>query len=419
MKVLWIVNVVLPQIAKVFGESSNGSGGWLSGAYEGLNTIGNIELSICFPGNRKNITSAMQDNCCFFSFSSTSDLKRKKANLSYELTEILSAVEPDIVHIWGTEFYHSYIMQCLCNEKGIPTVLSIQGLISILSLHYTSGLPWKVIHAFTLRDILKFENIAIAQKRMRKRSAAEIETLLITKNVIGRTDWDRACTLLANRQIKYHHCNEILRSTFYDGSVWSMKQCRPYSVFVSQGFYPIKGLHQMLNAMRIILHFFPNAILYIGGADCTKSILRMSSYGRYVHQLIKNGNMTSSVVFTGPMTADDMKRHYLSTNVFVCPSVIENSPNSLGEAMILGVPCVCSDVGGIRSMALDKNEVLIYPFDEPYMLAFYIMQIFDNVKLAETLSKNARIRATTTHDRAKNTKDLVNIYQSVFHRRTD
>ena len=54
--------------------------------------------------------------------------------------------------------------------------------------------------------------------------------------------------------------------------------------------------------------------------------------------------------FEGFLSAEKMKRLLLESNVFVCPSSIENSPNSLGEAMLLGVPCVASDVGGIADM---------------------------------------------------------------------
>jgi glycosyltransferase involved in cell wall biosynthesis len=41
-----------------------------------------------------------------------------------------------------------------------------------------------------------------------------------------------------------------------------------------------------------------------------------------------------------------MKSEYLNCKVFVSPSPIENSPNSVWDAEILGVPTVASYVGG-------------------------------------------------------------------------
>ena len=57
--------------------------------------------------------------------------------------------------------------------------------------------------------------------------------------------------------------------------------------------------------------------------------------------------LEDKVSFLGPLNAEQMKAEYLRSNVFLCPSSIENSPNSLGEAQMLGVPCVASYVGGI------------------------------------------------------------------------
>ena len=108
-----------------------------------------------------------------------------------------------------------------------------------------------------------------------------------------------------------------------------------------------------------------------------------------------------------------MKQAYLSANVFVLPSTIENSPNSLGEAMLLGVPCAASLVGGVSNLLADGKEGLVYQSTAPYMLAYYVNQVFAMGDQAETLGAAAREHALKTHDPEKNLRDLLDIYRKL------
>ena len=108
-----------------------------------------------------------------------------------------------------------------------------------------------------------------------------------------------------------------------------------------------------------------------------------------------------------------MCERYLKSHVFVSPSSIENSSNSICEAMILGVPVVCSDVGGIKSLLTHNHEGYIYQADAPYMLARSIINIFEDDDLAQKFSRNARAHALKTHDKDLNLKALIDTYNKI------
>ena len=79
----------------------------------------------------------------------------------------------------------------------------------------------------------------------------------------------------------------------------------------------------------------------------------------------------------------------IMTYVMVLPSAIENSPNSLCEAQLVGIPCVASFVGGVPEMLRDGKDGYLYTFNEPLMLAEYISRIFDSDSLAEQFSMSS------------------------------
>lgn len=109
-----------------------------------------------------------------------------------------------------------------------------------------------------------------------------------------------------------------------------------------------------------------------------------------------------------------MCEQYIKSNVFVSASTIENSPNSLGEAMLVGCPVISSDVGGVKNMLIHGVEGFIYQSTAPYMLAYYVKEIFRNKDLAIRFSKNAKIHAVETHNRIENSKRLIRIYNTVI-----
>ena len=108
-----------------------------------------------------------------------------------------------------------------------------------------------------------------------------------------------------------------------------------------------------------------------------------------------------------------MKQAFLSANVFVLPSVMENSPNILGEAMLLGLPCIAADVGGVSSMLHAPEEGLLYQSSAPYVLAQDICQIFAMKAEAAVMGAAAQARAQKNHAPETNLRSLLTIYATL------
>lgn len=424
MKILWICNVPIPRIAVDVKISAPNICGWLTGFANSVEKIDGIELYIAFPQlGIKEIKTGVVGKIHYYAFSQpkllgflpVEDQVHESKYMRAHLRTIISKVSPELLHIFGTEYPHSLVAAEEFN-KPEKTIVNIQGLPSFYWMHFNNGIPYQELKRFTLSNIVRGNLLQQAEK-MKCRGMTEISTIKAVGHVIGRTDWDEACTKEINPKVQYHFCNESLRDSFYSGS-WEYQNCEKHSIFMSQAATPIKGLHFMLRAMPEILRNYPDAHLYVAGNDLTKTNslygkLKISSFAKYIKRLISKYGLEEKVTFTGLLTEQKMKERFLKSNVFVSPSTIENSPNSLGEAMLLGVPCISSDVGGVKNLLRHEEEGYVYQTDAPYMLAYYVKKIFAMKRQVEIFGNAARIHASDTHDREKNLSILLSIYHKV------
>lgn len=414
MKILWLTNVPLAKVRNHISNSDVQLGGWLDGMSNELLKFENVEFLSIFPYKSKTILKNKVENIEYCTYPSNCSDKMKKNIFESTIREF----NPDIIHIFGTEYKHSLIMLKVCEELNLldKAIVNIQGLCSKISQVYYSDLPQRVIHSFTLRDFIKMDNISLQKKKFAKRGKWEIEALKLAKNVVGRTDWDRACTKQSNPNVNYYHCDATLRGSFYQGG-WEYEKCEKHSIFVAQSGYPIKGFHKMLQALPHILKQYPNAKVYTTGKNLLNlsavDRLKMSSYQKYLIKLIKKNSLQTHVEFLGMLNEYSIKERYLKSNCFVLCSSIENESNALGEAMILGVPSVASCVGGVPSRIIHNKDGFIYGFSEEYMLAHYVCEIF-NRKECSGFSKNSKQHATECYSREQNLKDLLSIYKRIY-----
>ena len=264
---------------------------------------------------------------------------------------------------------------------------------------------------FTLTELKSNITMRAILHDYKKRAVSEIEELKIVNNVIGRTTWDEACVKFINKEIRYFFCNETLRKEFYEGK-WELNKCKKHTIYVSQAGKPLKGFHKLIDALKIVVESYPDVKVNVGGTNViNSSFLRGSGYGLYLKKLIRQNKLSDNINFLGDLTAEEVKQYLLSSNLFVSTSAIENSSNSLGEAMLLGVPCIASDVGGVTDMITHKQEGFVYPFDDSNLLAFYIIKVFADERIANNISLNGRIHAQKTHDENVNNEVLLKIYK--------
>ena len=414
MKLLWLCNNAPGVIrAHISGKPASGVN-WVDHVLSGLRQQG-VTLRILCRGPV--CQGDLDEQCsyrCFGEFPAHEYIPELEARFREELRTF----RPDVIHSWGVEYSHALAMVKAAEAEGMQPkmVASIQGLCAVLAEHYTDGIPGNAAQKSTFRDWVRKDNILQQQEKFALRGDFEKDAVRGLDHVIGRTSWDRARTSEWNPAVQYHFCNETLRETFYTG-LWSYEKCTRHRIFASSCSYPIKGFHFLLEAFKEILEVWPDATLTVTGrsflGNTVKERLRRNSYEKYLSGLVRKHHLEEKIQFLGDLSAEEMKQAYLDANVFVLPSVMENSPNSLGEAMLLGVPCVASDVGGVKDMMADGAEGWICPPGDPMQLVQAIEAAFRMEERAVAIGQNARSHAQLTHDPETNLVTLWKIYREV------
>ena len=413
MKILWLVNIVMPELAVHLGEKPSVSGGWLTGALHAARSAGH-GLTICTTRpNVRSVRFCPDLNTTYLLLPTDADF-----------AAILEAEQPDVVHIWGTEFAQAWALARVSDPA--KTLVSVQGLVHTFGPHVRAGIPEHICRTTRLHRLYERlgKNIqSIDRQRDSFARRAETERLVLQRagHVNGGTAWADNCVRLLQPGVRLHPCGLILRDSFYREPEWSADNCRPHSIFTLYT-YPIKGFHKLLEALVPVVARYPDTRVYVAGNKCAyrnltglkRKLMDLApDYDWYVQSLIERYGLRDNLVFLGYLSEEQMRSQLLQSQVFVSASSIENHSTLLGEAMITGVPSIASCVGGLQDMIDHGQDGFLYPFEETYTLAAHILRLFEDRALAEQFSRKGHVHAARTYDREQNRLDLLAMYDKI------
>lgn len=417
MNILWITNTIFPAPSKELGLPIPVLGGWMYGMAMQLAATPNINLAVATTYNGPKIKFLKIDGVNYYLLPSKQTTSyQKKLEPFWKI--VCSEFKPDIIHIHGTEFTHGLV--CMHSCPSFDYVVSIQGMVGVYSRYYYANISiYNIIKHITFRDVIRFDTIFQGKIKFKNRGIYEEEYLKKACHVIGRTTWDYAHTKAINSNLNYHFCNESLRDSFYTTAKWDITKKKTYTLFLSQAGYPIKGLHQVIKAIARLKDIFPKINVRIAGTNIISQIdlleiIKISGYGSYINHLVNRYNLKENVHFIGTLNEEQMITEYQNAHIFICPSSIENSPNSIGEAQLIGLPCIASYVGGIPDMIENGKHGLLYRFEEDEILTEHIRNIFINDILALKLSTNGIRVAEERHNRQTNLNNTLEIYHKII-----
>lgn len=414
MKLLWICQKLPPEADALIGgqKELKNTGGWILGMAGEIIKYDDVQLAILASSPLVDSLRVLEgEKLRYYVLPEPNGESDKK--FIDNCKHVNELFVPDVVHIHGSEYVEG-LLWVLANGNT-HTVVSLQGILTSYADYYYSGMSqWDVLSNITLRDLYR-GTLFSDTKGFRKRAVFEQKLLKMVNHAIGRTFWDKAQLWAINPRAQYHFNNEILRKNFYEGEIWRYDKCQKYTIFVNQAAVPYKGLHQLIKALPIIKCHFPQIKVRVAGFNVCdmgfKRRIMRTGYGKYLIKLMRKMDVQDCITFTGPLNAEEMKTEMLNANMFLLPSAIENSPNALGEAQMLGVPCVSSRVGGVEDMIPNNDLGVMYRFSDINEMAYYICKVLDESPRFD--NANMRKQAAIRHDRVVNSSELLSIYKTL------
>ena len=335
----------------------------------------------------------------------------KKAMDEYRLSlclEVYKAVCPDLIHIHGTESMFGMIKHFVGNT---PVLYSMQGVMSSIAEKYYSGFDQKEAHNtdswrerfFNKSDERKFRNFIdqVNKEQLFLKSA---------DYVCGRTDLDKNISGLFNPNRQYFVVNEIMRQGFLN-NMWERKESAVFKIVsvLSAGIY--KGYPTLLKTAELLTKYadFPFEWVVIG----------CDTNSKWVNAAIKKTGVDvakSNLKFLGSQGENAIVEQELGSHLYVHTGQTENSPNTVCEAMCLGMPIIATFAGGTTSILEHKKEGFLVQDGDAYALAGAIVDIYKNYDKAVTWGYNARIKAIDRHTPQNVVNELYDTYLQILNK---
>lgn len=420
MRVLWITyNVFEPFYPFVKGFPTR-SASWTTPLFYSLYKEKNLQLGSLVPVLRGKYQKKEINNVLYYSVpieqGDTVNQLSKPLIRSYQ--RAIYDFKPDLIHIHGVENNFGLIRKYV--NSDIPIVCSIQGVINPYLRSLKQSVSTFDLNKYkSLKNWLGRGGVNSTFRKWTKYKEIEKEIIGINHYFIGRTLWDKSQIVTFNSSAKYFHGEELLRPIFYSKK-WELKNCIRHRIFISSAAYPIKGFHVLLKSVAVLKERYPDIQLVapLSSFNLNSSKLNeyiiAEDYSNYLKNEIKRLGLKSNIILLPNLSAEEMANQFKKSHVFVIASFAENSPNALGESMLIGTPSIVTPVGGVMSIVKDEESALFFPVGDYGVLAHQLHRVFENDDLANQLSVMAKTIALKRHDVNKTTLQYMNIYKEVI-----
>jgi Glycosyltransferase len=364
---------------------------WISLVIAEMGKRNDIELHIISPFSRILKSQSFSDDNIYYHcikigipFMKRSWPDRFRLNLwsnyyffNLQVKRKVKRINPDLINLCGAE--NAYYSSSILGIKGYPILVTIQGFVS---LNYENNVKDPII-----KKRIQIEERIIRKQKYFGIEATFMETFIKTFNPDARMFW-------------YHF---LFAKTNLIAPV-----PKEYDVVFFARITKMKGIEDLIKAVSIARARKPEIKLCIIG----------NTYGNELNdlkKLIDDLNLNDNIVFKGFIPNQKvMHLEVAKARISVLPTYNDTIPGTIVESMLLGVPVISYNTGGIPDLNKDDENIILVEQGNIDKLAEEIIHLLENPEKQKELSVKAMKYASKEFDNTNSIDKMIKAYHDVI-----
>ena len=281
--------------------------------------------------------------------------KDVKTYYPFDLLPRLAKLQPALIHVYYGHKAVTY--RNILLKTHIPYIVSFHG---VDVAHFAKGDRTE-----------EFESVLGRAKLVLARSQSLLDELAGLGVARGKLRLNRT-------PIPLEGLKSSVREAPADGAWRLVQACR---------LIPKKGILTAIEALKPVVKKWPKLKYVICGTGPQEKAIRRAA---------KEAGLTNNVELLGWLGQDELQSEFDKAHIFLHPSELtetsdqEGVPNSMLEAMGVGLPVVATQHGGIPEAVRDAVDGLLVPEKSPRELSAALLKVMELPGLLPSLSMQAR-----------------------------
>ncbi|WP_455669295.1 glycosyltransferase family 4 protein [Phocaeicola sp.] len=402
MRILWF-----SPVPSLFDYKKDGPGGWVPSLEQYVRQYApDVELAVAFE-HASDRFKEVKNGTTYYPIRKIRSFWDKakcklKGDFDYDtlrpyILRIIEDYKPDVIHCFGSEWPWGIVAE----ETNIPVIIHMQGYIEVYHLAADMVISPRELGWKRFLPLMR-----LARHADDLRVSMESRLMKANKYFMGRTQWDYNLVKYFSPDAAYFHCPEAIRPMIYHSrKKWSYHESDSMRLVTITNGGRLKGNEIILRAAEVMKRLgFEFEWRVAGDRNGMDEAIKRSG--------IQPADVNVNLL--GRLAAGQIIDELAVAHAYVHPAVIDNSPNSLCEAQLIGCPVVAAFVGGIPQLVEDGVTGLFYPYNEPHALAFKLMELSKDEALQKNLSVNEIVVAMDRHKPEAVVGRLMDIYDTVI-----